>query len=451
MSQNTNPKNVLLEMIDANLAAKFLSRQICLIVEPSTAFSSSVRACLQELGVPGNLIFVASKFAQAKQLLTEKQPTILISEYRVESWSGFELIELHEKMHEEPNRISFITSKSTANAVLAEAAEGQIDGYLMKPFSVDIFRRRLLEIIQQKAKPSPYRKIINAGKAARDAGNLDQALTLFQTAKPLVAKAALACYYVGDVWRRKGDLTQALQFFREGRALQPIHFKCVTAEFETLCELEKYEEAAMLIGTIRQNFPLTTHRLTRLFDIAAKAELFEELPMLFEAYRETEERDPSLLSVAETALLHGGTKMLLAKRIRDALAYFDIGLQIAGRRLDYLEKVISLLLEAEASKEAEVILSKALPGDVGTPAHHRLAFRVNQTTMTPEELLNKGRELIFAGHGSPEIFHVVVRAFAQAGKETMAETAIGKAVESFPELRSALYKVLEDHLPKHAS
>ena len=213
----------------------------------------------------------------------------------------------------------------------------------------------------------------------------------------------------------------------------------------------RFDEACSLVTTIVQNFPMGSSRLSQLFDVVEAARHFDELPSLYNIYRELEERSQELVQKAENVFFDAGKEIVRSGDLQKATAFFETGLQIAGRRIDYVEKVVLEFVAQKAPNESRSFLEKISPGDIGTPAFHRLAFYVDQLTMTGDQLVNRGRELIFAGHGTPEIFQLVVRSFAEAGKETLAETAIGKAVETFPELRTSLYKVLEDHLPKPAA
>lgn len=451
MSVSNGPVSQSINPVELKSAHAFLSKQTCLIVEPSQAFSMSVRACLQELGVPSAQILVASKFQMAKQMMNELRPTILITEYQVENKNGFELIEMQEAMHEESKRISFVTSKSTSTSVVVEAAEGQVDGYLLKPFSVVVFRKYFLDILKRKTEPSAYFKKLLIGRQHRDKSEFDLAFKEFEEAKKIHPKPALACYQIGETYRAMGNVDEALVHYRDGRKHMPLHYKCVTGEFEALIASSRYEEAMKLVPLIRTNFPISSPRLAQLFKTVREMRAFAELASLFAAYRELEERSASLIEIAEASFFDAGVEALKAKQTSKAMGHFDTALQISGRRFDFIEKVVGECLTEGASREADAFLLKTAPGDVGTPAYHRLSFRVNQLTMTSDQLLNKGRELVFAGHGTPEIFHIVVRSFAVAGKETMAETAIGKAVETFPELRATLYKLLADNLPKSGS
>ena len=430
---------------------EFFAAQSCLIVETSPAFSTSIRVCMQELGMLSSRIFTTSKFAMAKQTLEEKRPSILIVEQEIERGRGFELVEILEPLVENSKRLIILTSKSASMSMLMEAADGQVDSHMLKPFSMDAFRERIAAAAKNKLEPTPFAEKIRVGRSQLALENFSEALKEFEAARALHAKPSLAWFWSGEALRLQGDTSGALAHYREGRKIQALSYRCVIAEFQVLFLDKRFDDAISLVTTIVQNFPMSSARLKQLFDVVEAARRFDQLPSLYNVYRALEERSHELVQKAENVFFDAGKELVKSGDLQKATAFFETGLQIAGRRLDYVEKIVLEFVAQNAPNESRSFLEKISPGDVGTPGFQRLAFCVDQLTMTGDQLLNRGRELIFAGHGSPEIFQLVVRSFAEAGKETLAESAISKAVESFPELRTTLYKVLADHLPKQAA
>lgn len=150
------------------------------------------------------------------------------------------------------------------------------------------------------------------------------------------------------------------------------------------------------------------------------------------------------------ALLTAGKYYLTEKEVSRATDLFDKGFLSAAKDLGYLEKVISELLKAGAADEAKAFLNKAPGHFLGTPEHSRLAFKIDAATLHGDQLIERGRKLVLDGHGTPEIFESMVRLTAEAGKVTLAESMIARAVKTNPELRAHLYKILEENLNKPA-
>ncbi len=429
----------------------FLNSQVCLIAETSPALAMSLRAKLVELGVPNTQIHTTSKFDGAKELLLSTQPNLFIADFEMEPNLMSGLIDLHEKMHEASARTIVVTSRHSSVAVLMEDRESQIDSFLVKPFSADSFRDRFVSVAITKVEPPPYVAKLNLGRTSLASGDTDEAMKQFEEASELTPKPTMAWYYKGQTSRKRGNQSQALECYREGLKVQPHHYKCTVAEFETLHEMGKLDEAFALIEPITAKFPVGDLRLRQFFELAVEVKRFDSLPTLYTIFRGLEERSKELVDSVETAFLDAGRFLLAAGDLEKALSFFETGIQVASQRFDYVERIVRELVDRKALQAAESALAKVAPGDRGSAAFEQLAFCVDRMTMGGEQLINRGRQLIFAGHGNPDIFHFVVRSCAEAGKETLAESAICKAIETYPELRESLYKLVAEHLPKRAA
>ncbi len=385
--------------------------------------------------------------------MIEKRPTIFIAEINFKDPDETKLLEYLESFHEEAKRMVIITGSAHEIPFIAEAAEGQVDGHAMKPFSADGFRQIFLRTLIQKLSPTEYFEKISEARALRKQGRLEAALKSLDHAKTLTEKSARAFYLSGEIHERLGSNDRAIEQYRAARIKQPSHYGSVVAEFEIHYRNQNFEEAAKLVPLIRTLFPVSGFRLAQLIETVARAKQYEELEPLFESYRALEKRPDNLVEVAETAYFMAGRSKLAksvgaASEIAKAMTFFEMGSQVSNRRFSYIEKVANLLVLAKAFKEAEAFLTKAEAEETNSPAYHRISFMVAQHTSTTSELMTRGRQLVFAGLANAEVYRIVVQLFAQAGKETMAESIIARAVQTIPDLRGPLYEVLEQNLPK---
>jgi DNA-binding response OmpR family regulator len=97
------------------------------------------------LGQAGYDVVTAGTFQEARRILREEPPDLLIADVRLGSFNGLQLV------ISGPSRIPAIVITGYADAVLeAEARRGGAE-YLVKPFDPD----KLLTIIQQKLRKPP--------------------------------------------------------------------------------------------------------------------------------------------------------------------------------------------------------------------------------------------------------------------------------------------------------
>jgi DNA-binding NarL/FixJ family response regulator len=425
----------------------FFENQVCLVVEPSKAFLASILACLKDLNLPSSTqVVTASKYDIAHKLIKDYKPRILIAEYDMDSQSGLNLIDLQQSFHEDQSRISIVVSKKSSDSVIADAVEGQVDAFLLKPFSTDDFKAKLNKVVQNKTQPSAYLVKIREGRQLMQARAYVEAIQLFKAAKVLITRPALACYYTGQTFWAQGELALALREFQEGQKFHAFHYKCMTAEFEVSVQLKNYENANKLIPSMLKNYLLTSKILIKAFTAAICSSSFEHLKVYSEQLARIEKKSAVLVAEANAAFFEGGKWYLQRGDKAQAFLLFEKALLIVNRDIRFLGKVIDELLKANAKSEAQDFFAKSLPADVGTVPYNLIAFRIDETILEKSKLIERAREIFLSGHADGETYKIIVRLFAQNGKGSLAEAVISKAVGTFPDLREGLYKILETHL-----
>jgi DNA-binding response OmpR family regulator len=426
----------------------FLGDSLCLIVEPSQSFSATIQTCLGELGIPSTQVMMVRKFEEALKVIRERKPKLIVSEYDLGTGLGLALMELQSEFHEDVARISIIATKNSSDSAVAEAAEEQIDAFILKPFSADAFRQKLSEVFRRKMNPSDYMQKVRAGKINFSLKQFEAAVQDFMTAKTMDKKPTLACFYAGQSYQALGDRAKALAEFKEGRKHQPLHYKCLIGEFENLMEERNYPGAYELVTLIRANYPITSHRLGQIFIASVFTYHFDDVPILYQLFLKLEQRPPRLVQLTSMALLTAGRHWIQKKEFTKAMDCYEMGITSCGKDLNYVEKVVTDFINAGAFNEAQTALQKCAPSDVGNAAHARLGFRLDQYVLKPDQIIDRGRKLINAGNAEPEIFKTVVRLLAIQNKVSMAESVINTALKDHPEMREELYALLEKHVPK---
>ncbi len=427
----------------SNRIREFLTNQTCLVVEPSNAFASAVKMCLTSLEESVRVVFTRN-YSDACAKIDTLRPRLLVTEYHIEGNFGLGLIEQHRNAIGDDLRVSILITRNADDSVIAEAAEEQVDAYLLKPFSTEEFQARLEAVIEGRATPSLFKKKIYEGKKLLDAKDYEAAIRLFYEAKKESRLPSLACYYSGESFRRIEDRTRALAEFVEGLHYQPVHYNCLIGKFEVLMDEKWYTRAYDVVPILLKNFPLTAKRLTQIFVATVFAKRFEELPLLYEKFLQLESRTRELVKIVAMGMYTGGKWALAQGDRATALDFFDKAATTAGREFSMIELIVNELIKTpNCQPKAQEFLSKVLMEDINTPHHSQLMFRVDQLVLPKHELIERGRKLIMSGQGSPEIFENVIKLMAERGKTILAETMINKALETHPDLKDHLYQVLE--------
>lgn len=423
--------------------AKFLNSQSALVVEPSNAFFSVIQNCLVSFGMESKRILMASTFKDAVTLMKQEKPKILITEYLIGKDFGLSLVDIQEETYDSFSRIAIMVTKESSDNVVAEAAEEQMDAFIVKPFSGADFQKRLLDVVKRKMYPSEYLNKIRDGKEKLKSKNYEEALAFFKQAKEIHPTPTLACYYIGDCYLQTGELANARKEFAEGRKHNSLHYKCLIGEFDCLVQEKNYKAAYSLVELIRKHYPVTSVRLGKFFIAAVYTENFADLPAFYEMYTNLDFRSPELISLVSLALLTAGRYSLRGKDTENAIKYFDLASTVTGRSVETLEKVIEEWLKVQDVNNAERFFKLIRGEDVGGVKHIQLNFKIGVHVVAPDAALEMGRKIIIDGNSTPEVTKKVVQLALESGKKTLAESLILKGSQAHPEIRKELYELLD--------
>ncbi len=428
-----------------NKIQEYLSEQIALIVEPSNAFAQVIQASLVQFGVRPDKIFSASTYSDAVSIIAQMKPKILITEYLIGKHLGLALVEKQDEHYDPLLRISIIVTKESSDNAVAEAAEEQLDAYIVKPFSGADFQQRFLETVKRKIQPSDYLMKIREGKELLAANKVSAAIEIFKEAKSISQKPTLANYYLGTCYLQVKDNEKARKEFAEGRSYNPLHYKCLTGEFDCLILENKYKQAYELSLLIRENFPVTSARLGKFFVATVYTEQFNDLQELYDLYTRLDNRPAELVNLVSISLLTAGRYFLRNNKTSQALDFFEMGSVATGRDISFLEKVIDDLLKINDINSAEKYLKLTKSDDLGTAKHTQLTFKIVRYSSSPDAVIELGRKMVFDGKASPEVLKILVETLMKSGKKTLAESIIIKGCESFPEVRKELYELFDKY------
>ena len=425
------------------LISEYLKTRKVMIAEPSPTFSTTIFQIMTKLGALHENVFKEATFEKAVVALREK-PEIIISEYHIGKNFGLELAALQaEYLSDEKERAFILATANNNDSAIAEAAEEEVDGYVLKPFTFNQLQSLLISIIQRKANPSEYSQKIQAGKAHLKSEEYNEAATVFGQAKKLAEKPALACYYYGHSNFKLKEKDVALKSFREGRRYNPLHYKCLHGEFDILFERNEQKAAYDILKVISDHFPVSPATLEKMFTLAIFTKNYEDLDTYFDFFLNIERRSERLIKVVTEALFFSGRFFIKNKNLPRALDRFRKASTVSRRSPEFLKRVIEVLLKDKRHTEAEEFLNMFSMDERESKTFLELDFEVSKNSLQPHELIAKGKKLIDDGIATPDICKVVIQALVSQNKETLAEQLSFKATQLFPDQREEFYSLLK--------
>lgn len=424
---------------DYKESLQFLEDKKILVIDSSKSFSRMIQSCLIEMGIRSRSITLVSSYQNAQELISELKPEIIISDYNVNEKSGLEFAVMQKKYLEKENdRVFILATSNSSESAIVDALEEEVDGCLLKPFSPNDFQKTFKAITASKESPSQYKKVLETAKALRLQHEFEQAEELVKMAMKLKPESAMPFACLGDIQRAKQNYDEALSVYSKGLDLNPKHYRCLKGKFEVLELLGEKEQAYDTIKFFIQSLPLGSEVLERAFCLVLETKNFQDMELYYEIYRQKENRSMSLVKTVCSSLYKSGK--VCAKEGQWPLAekMFSWCIISSGRNLKFIEKVIKFCIDKDKKEAAEKFF-KLYPADqVGTDHHSELDFYIAKSILSPEEIVEKGRQLLAKGTKKIFLYKEIIQQLLNINLAMAAENMTYEAIQRFPDKRDEL-------------
>ena len=439
MAENLNSTGINDEPIK-----HFLSDKKVLIADSSVAVRSGLAKIMKDLGVKNSNILLAQNYATALDEMTRNKPQVVVTDYNLGSHCGLKLLQIQRQNSLEPTQcLFFLITANSVETTVAEAAEEDVDSFILKPFTLSFFRDRFQQAAMAKIRPTGYQKSLTEGKGLLSVKNYDKAVDVFTKAMSLFSKPTLALYYKGHTNVLRMDPVGAEMSYRDGLEYNPKHYRCLTGLSELLFQAQKYEEAYLYAKKIAETFPLSPQMLETVLRLAVKNQVFDDIDFLYSIYVSMDFRTPELVKCMKSALLVSGAYRLRHSKVELAVDVFRKALIASGRNTVVFSEIIDILLRHEAIVAAEAFLSEFPPEEQGSALFQILRLRVQDVGGDPGKVLEAGRKILTAGTRDPHVYKILIRRSMECKFEDAAESMAMDAGRLWPDQKDEFMKLLK--------
>jgi CheY-like chemotaxis protein len=414
------------------------------IADGNKTIRATVARALVELGAKVTDITLASTRNDARQAIQSGAPDLVFADYHLENHCGLELIQDHRRARTDIEKTLFVlvTSNATESAV-AEAAEGDVDAYLLKPFTLDTLKRYVVRAGLEKLKPSEYRGALAKGKELLGSGRYPEAIGVFREAKKMTDKPCMACYYEGQTFEKQEKLDSSKICYEEGLIFNELHYRCLVALFDLHVTRSELEVAYRIIRKLSEFFPISPQRLCKTIEIAVRTHNYEDVSKYYDIFVNLDERREDLKRYLCAALVVGAMHQLRKNKAELALDLLRKAAVTAADNPAILREIVMTLVGHEATDAAKQFLKRFPPETQQSVSYLTCEYAILDKSGTLEEVLSKGRGLVKGGIQDPLIYKILIRRTVQAGFRETAEGLVKEALVLWPAQKAEFESVLK--------
>lgn len=282
----------------------FLAKANILIASEHTSTPKAIRKMLIDFGAKFDSIFLGFEFEVAARELLLKPYHILITDIHFMNDTGLKLIEAQESQFK--NRLgvaSIVMSPIPANSEKVMIAKSNVDAVLIKPVTGVNFAAACAQALEEKIRPSEFRKKIEIGKERLEAGDILAANQCFEEASRLRPDLALPSYYLGVAQLRIDAIEKAILFFEAALKIDPRDFRCLNAIFETRLRSSEHQLAYEAAAKMHQFYPVGVDNIIDLIKLSIYVKKYDDIVDYFEVFKSLKNRDPRLNRVVIAGML----------------------------------------------------------------------------------------------------------------------------------------------------
>ncbi|HTL13439.1 MAG TPA: response regulator [Bdellovibrionota bacterium] len=416
--------------------ANWLASRRILVADVGASTRTSITRVLQDLGARSGHLKTVNGFAAAVEALADHRPHVVVCDYHLGGNCGLRLAPLLRRLHlEDRDRLFVLVTINSSQSAVAEAAEEEVDRYVLKPFTHESLRDYLFQAVLAKLQPGPYLGRIERGKSLMAKGEMDHATLLFTEATVYSEKPSLAYYYLGKAYQAQGLVKDAEENFRAGLVFNDIHYRCLSGLFELLRSQERCEEAHEVMRVLLERFPVSPGRLDAAVGLALETGQYEHVHRYFEVYTSLEYRPATLAQRVSRALVEGGRHFLTHSKFQEAVEAFQRASITGNKHGKVLRRIITSLVEHGRHQEAEHFLKDFAPEHQKGVDYLSMDLLVSSAVGALSRTIDQGRKLLRSGVHDPDVYETLIRTSLKAGLRESAEGLVYDAVRLWPDER----------------
>jgi CheY-like chemotaxis protein len=417
-------------------AATFLAGSRAVVADTIGAARAGVGKTLIEMGMKTVNLRLVSDYATAADCIKEFKPNVVVADHVLGAHCGIDLSRMmKERGVDAQGSLFIIVTGNASESAVAQAAEEEVDAYVLKPYTLTQFKRMIANAASAKIKPSPYQRKLTDGKRLLASNDLDLARACFEEAIALHTKPALAYYYRGASELQLKLLEEAQVSFDTGLTFNEIHYKCLTGQFDLFSERKSYFEAYAIARRISKHFPLSPKRLSQALRLSVLTANYEDVAEFYELFKALDTRGDELNRYLCAALVVSGRYFFRTGEPQKGVDLVRKAAVTAGvGGLAVMRDITFLLTEYGQFDEAGRMLKRFDASDLARPEYLVAKLAYDNASLTDARMkIHLARSAIEQGLKDPLPYEMLIRYYVEIGKPEIANEWADAARAIWPE------------------
>ena len=425
---------------------KYIGDRKILIADPQVTSRTSMARVLIDLGARTENIALVTSYEEGVAFIEKKSPNVIISDYNLGNRGGLDLLQKMRDMENiDPKQSLFIlVTGNNSQSAVAQAAEEEVDTYILKPFTPSQLRLQIMRAAIQKLMPSDYMEAIQRGKTLLFEGKISEAKAAFFDATKLDPKPSLAWGYHGQAEAMEQLLEEARGSYGSGLKYNKIHYKCLVGLFETLMTQNQHQEAYDIVKKIAQYFPANPKRLTSVLRLAVVTQSYDDIEKYYHLYTQIDDRSAELTNYMVAALVICGKFYMKKQMIARAADLYERAIITSQGKPKVIKEIVMSLVGQGNEHFSQKFLSRFPSGAQSSTDYLALKLAVRDITQPKGVTINEGKNLILKDHHDPIIYEIVIKRELESGHKDEAEHYAQQAANRWTDQKEHFLSLTQD-------
>jgi len=411
----------------------YIRNKKILIADPNSTSRSTIAQGLINLGAMQNHMDLCANYDLAQEEIKRTKHDVVICDYDLGTRCGLELLQTQRESVVEMSKSLFILVTANASqSAIAQAAEEDVDTYIIKPFSSLTLRQSILTAASEKLFPNAYRKKIEEGKKWLLVDKIELALIAFEEAMELDESPTLACFYHGQANMVKDLFELAEGDYNQGLTYNRIHYKCLVGLFELFMAKKKFQDAYNIVRKIARYFPANPNRLGQVVRLAIMTENYQDIEGYYQTFIGLDHRNAQLIRYICAGLVICGRFYLQKKQFPRALELFQKAGVTGTSDPKILKEIVCSLIEYQLHDKAKDFL-KRFPSKTDEDADFVISqFLVEEAEMPIHQSIDIGQKLLKKGITDPALYRTLIINTSKASMNSACERLLEEGSAKYP-------------------